>query len=126
MSVSISVSEHNSWKVLRVTGRVDAFCDKRILAHLRQLAAEPSDLVLDLSACEFLSIWALRSLMQWADELKTSEHQLVLLTPADGVLRQLKVFVGNRLPISWDLSNLEVESFYRQRRKAPVEPTYHP
>lgn len=117
MSVSLHVSERNSWRVLSLTGRVDAFSDKRIVSHLRQLAPEGIDqLALDLSSCEFLSLWALMEIGHWARELKEQGRDFAILSPSDGVLKQLNVFVGNRVRVTKNLDDLQVETFYRHER----------
>lgn len=122
MSVALHVSERNSWRVLTLTGRVDAFSDKRIFSNLRQVAAAASDpLALDLSGCEFLSLWALMEVGNWAQELKAQGRDFAILSPSDGVLKQLNVFVGNRVQVTKNLDDLQVECFFRRSRETATD-----
>jgi anti-anti-sigma regulatory factor len=118
MSVSLHVSERNQWLVLSLSGRVDAFSDKRLAANLRAAGRPSAGVVLDLSRCEFLSLYFQKSLLAWKKELVQTGGDLMLLSPAESIRRQLDIFMGRELRIydSWD--TLEIESFYKQSRSA--------
>lgn len=133
MSVSLHVSERNQWRVLTLSGRVDAFSDKRIVMNLRQSVPRPScPVVLDLQKCEFLSIWALRSLLSWKEEVTAAGGRLVLMSPPDGLRRQLDVFLGRGLEIFYSWEALEIETFFQSLKgssaeePAPKEPAWLP
>jgi anti-anti-sigma regulatory factor len=139
MSISIRTSVHSftgnmssnpeqSWIIVSLAGRVDAFADKRTVAGLKMSAPSPSSWVaLDLSKCEFLSIWALKEVAGWAIEQQRANGRLVILSPNESIRRQLDVFIGQGLVIYQDWATLEIDTFYRlQREAAASEARLHP
>ena len=116
MSVSFHISERKSWQVVSLSGRVDAFSDRRVLKSLRQSLPRPAELVFDLSQCEFLSTWALQQLEIWAAELKIAHKTLVIFCPTDSIRRQLNQSVKVRFPIFYEWDSLEIEAYYRLAR----------
>ena len=128
MSISIRTSvqsfssypEH-SWTIVSLAGRVDAFADKRTVAGLKMSAPLGSWIALDLSQCEFLSIWALKEVAGWAIEQQRAQGRLVILSPNEGIRRQLDVFIGQGLVIYQDWATLEIDTFYRLQREAAAQ-----
>ena len=120
MSVSFHISERKSWRVVTLTGRVDAFSDRRVLKSLRQSLPQPAELVFDLSQCEFLSTWALQQLELWAAELKLTQHHLSIFCPTDAIRRQLNQSVKVRFPVFFEWEALEIEAYYRQGRTPAI------
>lgn len=124
MSVSIRTHDQkvgdslsSSWRIVTLAGRVDAFADKRTLAGLKMAAplgssAAPSWTALDLSQCDFLSLWALKEIAQWAQEQTRAGGRFVVLSPNESIRRQLDVFVGQGLVIYPDWATLEIDTFY--------------
>jgi anti-anti-sigma factor len=114
MSVSLHISDRNHWRVLTLAGRVDAFADKRILSNVRQAIPNlKSQVVLDLKACDFLSLFALKSLGDWAQELKIAGGQLLVMGPNESLRRQLDVFLGRSMEIATTWEDLEIQAFYQ-------------
>ncbi|MBX2995683.1 MAG: hypothetical protein KF681_12710 [Bdellovibrionaceae bacterium] len=127
MSVSIrtldqKVGENSSysWRIVTLAGRVDAFADKRTVAGLKMAAplspqgpeGPPAWTALDLSQCDFMSIWALKEIAQWAQDQRRAGGRLVVLSPNQAIRRQLDVFVGQGLVIYPDWATLEIDTFY--------------
>ncbi|MFN7729470.1 MAG: hypothetical protein ACK5P7_09975 [Bdellovibrio sp.] len=108
-----------SWIIVSLAGRVDAFADKRTIAGLKMSVPSPSSWVaLDLSKCDFLSIWALKEVARWAIEQQRAQGRLVILSPNESIRRQLDVFIGQDLVIYQDWSKIEIDTFYRLQREA--------
>ena len=121
MSVSIRSLDRKPWKILALSGRVDAFSDKRVVAGLKNSAPLGVWIALDLSGCEFMSLWALKEVAAWGREQETAGGQFVVLSPRESIRRQLDVFIGPQLTVYSSLQQLEVETFYKIQRGSLVE-----
>lgn len=121
MSISLKLFQQNSWTVLALAGRVDAFSDRRVFASLKMSAADSKRIVLDLNQCDFLSIWILKELVQWSRELESEAKQMVIICIPENISRQIQSFIGiKQFKIYSNFTELEVETFYSDQKLATL------
>ena len=119
MSVSLHVSQRHHWQVLTLSGRIDAFSDRRIVAVLRQAVLKPgASIALDLSSCEFLSLYTLKSLLEWNEQISKDGGRFIIFSPAECICRQLDIFLGRQLTVAWAWEALEIEAFYQNMKRS--------
>lgn len=121
MSISLKLFQQNSWLVLVLAGRVDAFSDRRVLASIKMSAADSKRIALDLNQCDFLSIWILKELVLWSRELESEAKQLVIVCIPENISRQIQSFIGiKQFKIYSNFTELEVETFYSDQKLATL------
>lgn len=124
MSLSLRIYERSIWKVLEVIGRLDAFADKRVMASLKTGTQGHLWVALDFQKCEFISIWAIKSLAEWSDELKKQGGRLLFVAPSDAVQRQIKVFSVTSFLVYPDWASIDLEAYHQgwaQVEKSPQQ-----
>ena len=84
------------WVGLKISGRVDAFNDRRIIQNFEQSMGSSSHVALDLSNCEFLSLLMLKFLSELNRELGRKGGELGLVRPNHNVRRQIEIFLGTK------------------------------
>lgn len=95
MSFTLKTSESSTWKILHLQGRVDAFNDREVIEALRPLQGpETRRCVLELGQCESLNLKFLRELIHWAENLRVSGGELILMAAPVSIKRSLEIFVG--------------------------------
>lgn len=100
---------HGDWKVIALSGRLDAFCYKEIIESIdKQLASAPSKMVIDLAKVEFLNVSLIRFFIHSSKKLEKRNKTLVLVAPNDMVLRNLEIFASrNQLRVARSRNELE-------------------
>lgn len=82
------------WTAAALSGRVDAFADRKVIQQLEELIGSSKRVVLDLSKTDFLSFQMMKYLAQLNQNLGRKGGELALLRPNHSILRQIEIFVG--------------------------------
>ena len=82
------------WVGLKISGRVDAFNDRRIIQAIESSVGANQSIALDLSSCEFLSLQMLKFLSDINRQLGRNGGELGLVRPNHNVRRQIEIFLG--------------------------------
>jgi anti-sigma B factor antagonist len=77
--------KRGSTVILRVRGRLDARSAPQLLEVATRVRRQHSNLVLDLSAVEFMASSGLGSLLSLAEEFRESESRVRLASPSPAV-----------------------------------------
>jgi anti-anti-sigma factor len=109
MKIQINTLELPPWKVISLTGRIDAFNDKRVLQVIHQtLGPESIHFAVDLSQVDFIGFYALQEILKLAVTLKSRAGELCLVGPTVQVRRHLDSFTGHQgVRIFRDLEELQ-------------------
>lgn len=83
-----------NWYGIKISGRLDAFNDKQVAEQLRQMTLAKSQVVLDLSACDFMSLHMLKFLAELNKDLSKNGGQLALVSLNHNIRRQIEIFLG--------------------------------
>lgn len=95
MKTGVKLLELSPWKVLYVTGRVDAFNGHQLLKSFHDLKDNGHhQIAVDLSSAEFLSLAMLNYLASLTRELRLLGGELVLVSPSHNVRKQIDIFLG--------------------------------
>jgi anti-anti-sigma factor len=97
MVTTLKTFELPGWIGLHISGRVDAFNDRKLIQSLCSLISENSRVALDLSQAEFLSLQVLTYLSSQSRNLGRNGGELVLVRPSHNVRRQIEIFLGPRI-----------------------------
>ncbi|MCH8474400.1 MAG: STAS domain-containing protein [Opitutales bacterium] len=91
--LSIEDQKENGIWICALEGRLDGNTSEQADKHLTELSGneEVTDLILDLSALEYLSSAGLRVFLMAAKRAKSKKHQVVLAAPNDGVKQVLTI-----------------------------------
>jgi anti-anti-sigma regulatory factor len=84
------------WAGLKISGRVDAFNDRRIIQTIESSVGASQSIALDLSNCEFLSLQMLKFLSDINRQLGRNGGELGLVRPTHNVRRQIEIFLGTK------------------------------
>ncbi len=84
------------WVGLKISGRVDAFNDRRIIQAIESSVGANQSIALDLSSCEFLSLQMLKFLSDINRQLGRNGGELGLVRPNHNVRRQIEIFLGTK------------------------------
>jgi len=85
------------WTGLKISGRVDAFNDRKLIQALEQKIQNSDRVAIDLSNAEFLSLQVLKYLSQLCRELGQNGGELALLSPTHHVRKQIEIFLGPKV-----------------------------
>ena len=108
---------------MRLKGRIDAFNDKRLIDSVEHLVRHSphSRLVVDLSGVDFLSLPMMRFFAGLRRELLLKKGDLVLMQPNHPVLRQIEIFLGNKVfPVYQSFQELELGEHFQTRAEYSV------
>lgn len=98
MITLLSPLELPGWLGLKISGRVDAFHDRKLIQLLEQQNLQNAHRVaLDLSEAEFLSLQVLKYISQLNRELGQKGGELALLSPRHNIRRQIEIFLGTKI-----------------------------
>lgn len=85
-----------NWFGVKVSGRLDAFNDRRIADQLKQMMMGKNQIVLDLEACDFMSLQMLRFISDANKEIRKKGGELALVSLNHNIRRQIEIFLGTR------------------------------
>lgn len=97
MITSLSSFSLPGWTGLKISGRVDAFNDRRVIQMIEASAQNSVRLAIDLSTAEFLSLQTLKYLVELSRELGRKGGELALVRPTHHVRRQIEIFLGTKV-----------------------------
>ncbi len=97
MVTTLATFELSGWMGFGISGRVDAFNDRQLIQSLSSLMRQNSQIALDLSQAEFLSLQVLTFLSSQNRLLKKSGGEIALIRPSHNVRRQIEIFLGPRI-----------------------------
>lgn len=104
------------WRGIKISGRLDAFNDRQISAQLKTMVDGQSKVILDLSACDFMSLQFLRLISEMNRKFQQEGGELALLNLNHQIKRQIEIFLGTRsFKIYRDLRELN-NGYNRQAR----------
>lgn len=116
------------WTGLKISGRVDAFHDRKVIETLEQTIQTSKRVALDLSDAEFLSLQVLRYLSFLNRELGQNGGELALLSPNHHIRKQIEIFLGPKIfKVFRSQEDLQIGYFVHPRAEfhsAAAEPLF--
>ncbi len=104
------------WRGLRVSGRLDSFNDRQSIQQMKGHIDGANKVVLELSACDFMSLQFLKFLSELNKDLQERGGELALLNLNHQIKRQIEIFLGTRsFRIYRDLRELN-NGYFREPR----------
>lgn len=86
----------SNWYGVKVSGRLDAFNDRRIADQMKQMIAGKTHIVLDLEACDFMSLQMLKFMGDTNKQIAAIGGELALVNLNHNIRRQIEIFLGTR------------------------------
>lgn len=105
------------WVGLKISGRIDAFNDRKIIQSIETAAGTSRFIALDLSDCEFLSLQMLKFLSEISRQLGRNGGELGLVRPNHNVRRQIEIFLGTKSLRVYDSMN-DLQNGYSAQPRA--------